>query len=136
MNLRTLARVPTLHRTVRETRRAFQRQDWSGAEEGARRLLALRLESSLVRYWLGTALLHQERVEEALLEFESIRRRLWRPRDEAKKTINHTIALVRARRIQEAGDVVRSADTARWPEPLARRAESILAELSPHLKDH
>lgn len=80
------------------------------------------------RFWLGCALLHLNRNEEALNEFEKIEGNLDTIEEEASRHWNHTLALYRTERAEESYELLLEKINPDWPTKSYWKARQFLAD--------
>ena len=109
----------------------LQEKRWSSLQSRGRRLRRVGFNTDDVAYWAGVASARLDQWGESLREFESIKKPLDAPADEAARYSFHAWSLYKLGRTREARTLLQHALQPAWPAARREWAESFLDESRP-----
>ena len=124
-----LWKLPRLIRWHRGLLSAADDRDWAEVIRLGSYLHSNDLVSRQSRFLVGTAYLHVGDPEAAVRELASMEGRLRDDEDEARRHLNHAIALHALFRSSEAATLLRAQVSDRWPTQELEKARSMLDEI-------
>ena len=108
--------------------RAMRRKEWEKAAETLEEVHRGGLGTSWSHHFLGLSFLRLHRWNEAVKEYEAIKKPLSDRDLNSWRLLNHSIALYEVGRNRECAELLKSSIDATWAEEPLRRAKGLLAE--------
>lgn len=126
--IRKIIFFPFIFKKLWDAEEALKNQNWEQLSQLIFQLHNKDFASDKTRFWLGSALLHLNKNEEALVEFGRIRENFDKEDEEAIRFWNHALSLYRAGRKEESVKLLLEKINAEWPNATFLKARSFSSD--------